>query len=261
MSDWKAYGELAWTERLLSGPEDYRPEAELCIELIRQSATAPVKTLLHLACGAGGHDRFFSGCFEVTGVDISPVQLQLAREHNPGVEYIEGDMRSIRLDRQFDAVAIPDSIDYMATRSDLEAAIATAVAHLKPGGVLLVAAKTAETFHDNNFVYTGEGDGVQVTVFENNHVPADRPESYEAVMVYLVRRNGQLTIDYETHRLGLFGRAYWDDLFACAGLQMRTVTRDDFYDRWLQGEGSYPMTFFVGHLMTAGNSEKGEAGQ
>ena len=64
----------------------------------------------------------------------------------------------------FDAVAIPDCIDYMATEEDLQCAIQTAAVHLKPGGVLLVVAKPEETFRNNNFAYFGEKDGVHVEI-------------------------------------------------------------------------------------------------
>jgi len=54
---------------------------------------------------------------------------------NPEVAYCIGDMRSVRLEKVFDAVMIADSIDYMLTSEDLRAAFETALVHLKPGGV------------------------------------------------------------------------------------------------------------------------------
>jgi predicted TPR repeat methyltransferase len=60
--------------------------------------------------------------------------LEIAAQINPEIEYIEGDMRIVRLNRKFDAVAIPDSIMYMSTLSDFSAAIQTAAEHLKPQG-------------------------------------------------------------------------------------------------------------------------------
>ena len=243
---WLAYNDLAWTERLIADPEDYRAEAEPCIDLIRRAASGPVDTLLHLGSGAGGHDRFFKRAFQVTGVDLSPGMLALARAAHPEVDYIEGDMRAVRLGRTFDAVAIPDSSDYLRTRSDIERTLATAAAHLKPGGVLLFVAKPAEGFSNNNFAYSGERDGVHVTLLENNHVDPARPERYQAVMVWLIRRGGSLSVHHETHQLGLFSGAVWEAQFERAGFRMRATAMDGHYDQWLLGEGSYPMTAYTG---------------
>jgi SAM-dependent methyltransferase len=68
-------------------------------------------------------------------VDMSSGTLNRARAAHPDIEYIEGDMRILQLNRQFDAVAIPDSIDYMMSLEDLKRAIQTAVEYLKTGGV------------------------------------------------------------------------------------------------------------------------------
>ncbi len=142
--------------KFLATPEAYEAEAAVYIDLIQGQAKAPPCTLLHWGCGAGGYDRVFKRHFTVTGVDLSAGMLEIARSAQPEIDYLEDDMRTVRLNRQFDAVAIPDSIDYMATREELEKAVQTAAVHLKLGGVLLVVGKTQETFQNNNFAYSGE---------------------------------------------------------------------------------------------------------
>lgn len=245
-SSWIAYNELAWTEILLADPAECEAEAEGCVDLIRRHSTRPPGTLLHLGCGAGGYDSTFKQHFGVTGVDISPGMLDIARTRHPEIEYIEGDMRTLRLDRAFDAVVIPDSIDYMASEADLRMAIERAAMHLRPGGVLLVVGKTRETFRDNNFAYTGERGDLHVTLFENNYINPYRPGTYEAAVVYLIRRGGELTIRTECHVLGLFPRETWEQIFADAGLSLRKTDLHGAYDRYLLGGGEYPLYIFIG---------------
>ena len=187
-STWIAYNDLAWTEDWLADPLEYEDEVMVYVDLIMRTASEPPSTLLHLGSGAGGHDRIFKRHFTVTGVDLSLGMLNKARVAHPDIEYLEGDMRTLRLKRQFDAVVIPDSIDYMASQNDLRLAIQTAVAHLKTSGVLLVVAKTEETFQNNNFAYTGEKDGVHVTLLENNYINPFPRNTYEATFVYLIRQ-------------------------------------------------------------------------
>jgi hypothetical protein len=150
------------------------------------------------------------------------------------------------LNRQFDAVAIPDSIDYMVSRDDLQQAIQTAVMHLKTGGVLLVVAKTKETFQNNNFAYSGEKDGKHVTLLENNYINPFRPNTYEATFVYLIRQQGELTIHTDHHVLGLFSQAIWEEVFKKAGITIQKTNLDGIYDPYLLNGGKYPLIIFVG---------------
>lgn len=245
-STWIAYNDLAWTEAWLTEPADYEDEVCRYVELIKQYAALPPRTLLHLGSGAGSHDTVFKRHFTVTGVDLSPGMLARARARHPDVEYLEGDMRALRLDRTFDAVAVPDSIDYMASLEDLQKAIQVAVAHLNPGGVLLVAAKPKEIFRNNNFAYTGEKEGIHVTVLENNYVNPFRPHTYEATLVYLIRRQGNLTVHMDRHDLGLFPQAVWEKVFMDCGLALHQHALDGVYDKYLIKGGEYPLRIFVG---------------
>ncbi len=216
------------------------------VDLIKRTAAKPPSTLLHLGSGAGGQDVIFKRHFTVTGVDLSLGMLNKARNVHSDIEYIEGDMRTLRLNRQFDAVAIPDSIDYMASQEDLQQAIQTAVMHLKTGGVLLVVAKTKEIFQNNNFAYTGEKNGIHVTLLENNYINPFRPNTYEATFVYLIRQQRDLAIRTDHQVLGLFSQAMWDEVFKKAGINMQKVKLDGIYDSYLLNDGEYPLLIFVG---------------
>ncbi len=244
-STWIAYNDLAWTEAWLADPDDYEKEAHVYVRLIMDHAAVAPRTMLHLGCGAGGLDRVFKRYFSVTGVDVSAGMLTMARARHPDITYIEDDMRSLRLSERFDVVVIPDSIDYMASLDDLNKAIGTAAQHLQPGGVLLVVGKTAETFQNNNFAYVGEKDGIHITLLENNHVDPRRPNSYEAILVYLIRRYGELSVHTDQHRLGLFAQADWERLFRGHGLRLTQKQFAGLYDPYLLADGTYPLQIFL----------------
>ncbi len=245
-SNWKAYNELAWTEDWFAGPASYEDEAGFYVSQIKKYSANPPKTMLHLGSGAGGMDWVFKRHFTVTGVDLSPGMLAKARAAHPDIEYIEADIRALRLGRQFDAVAIPDCIDYMISENDLDRAVETAVCHLKPCGVLLVVAKTKETFNNNNFAYTGEKDGIHITLLENNYVDPASPDRYEATLVYLIREKGELSVHMDRHVLGLFSQKTWENVFRDHGLCLRQSTLDGVYGEYLLEDGSYPMQVFAG---------------
>jgi ubiquinone/menaquinone biosynthesis C-methylase UbiE len=80
---WLAYDTLAWTDAIISPPEDYAEETELLIQALKKHSTGEIKTILHLGYGAGGNDYIFNKHFKVTGIDISPGMLDIARKTNP----------------------------------------------------------------------------------------------------------------------------------------------------------------------------------
>lgn len=242
---WLSYNELAWTEPIIGSPEDYAEETGFYVKRIRENAAREVASLLHLGCGAGGNDFLFKKHFQVTGVDISEGMLAIAEKTNPEVAYFHGDMRTIDLKARFDAVVIPDSIDYMTTLPDLERAVAAACRHLEPGGVLLVTAKIREEFRENNFCYTGAKDNTMITIFENNYIPAQNCSIYEATIVYLIRQAGRLSIHTDSHTLGLFSQKEWRSLFENTGLEVRQFRLEGIYEPFILGEGEYPMQVFV----------------
>jgi len=245
-SEWISYNELAWVEDWLVDPADYEEEVKVYVDLIRQKSSKTPKTLLHLGCGAGGYDRILKRYFTVTGVDLSRGMLDMARKANPDIEYIEEDMRTLRLDRQFDAVIIPDSIDYMASEEDVRKAILTVSVHLKMGGVFLIVAKPEETFQNNNFAYSGEKDGIHVTLLENNYINPFCPNTYEITLVYLIRKQGKLTTYTEHSAAGLFKQDTWVRLFTEAGFSVNKAKLDSLYDQYLLGDGAYLITIFFG---------------
>jgi len=242
---WCAYSNLAWTESIVTPPEEYGEETELFNKVIKENSKIEARTLFHLGCGAGGNDYTFKKHFKVTGVDISEDMLEIARKLNPEVTYLYGDMRTIRLKECFDAVAIPDSIGYMTTVEDLRSAILTAYKHLKPGGVLLIVANIRAEFKENNFVYTGSKGDVEITVFENNYIPDTTGTTYEGTFIYLIRRKGKLEIHTDYHIIGLFKLETWLDLLKEVRFEVKQMTVEHLYDRFIFGEGKYPITMFV----------------
>jgi SAM-dependent methyltransferase len=96
-------------------------------------------TLLDVACGTGSHLAHLAERYDVAGVDVEPAMLAEARRRLPGVEFVEGDMRSFDVGRRFDAVVcLFSSVGYLPDSDELDRAVATMAAHLTPGGVLVV---------------------------------------------------------------------------------------------------------------------------
>jgi len=221
----RLYSDLAWVWPIISPPQDYIEETEQLCKIIREHSQLEVKTLLNLGCGGGHHGYTLKKHFEVSGVDASGAMLGLARQLNPEVTYSVGDMRNVRLGKTFDAVAIFDSINYMLTVADLQAAFLTAYKHLKPGGVFLtLVEETPEHFQQNGTQCTTHSRGdIEIAFIENAYDPDPTDTTYEVTFVYLIRRGGRMDIETDSHVCGIFSLETWHGLLREVGFEVRQM--------------------------------------
>ncbi len=123
--------------------KDYAAEVDFVEQLFHRHAAGPVRRLLELGCGTGGHAGPLSQRgYRVTAIDRSEPMLALAREKlraaRTPVELVQADLRAVALGRTFDAViAMFAVISYQATVGDIGQAFATARRHLQPGGLFV----------------------------------------------------------------------------------------------------------------------------
>jgi SAM-dependent methyltransferase len=94
--------------------------------------------VLDLGCGAGlPSTRDLAKRFRVVGVDISPVQLELARGNVPAAEFIEGDITGVEFaDSTFDGIAAFYAISHVP-RDEHGQLFIDVFRWLVPGGLFL----------------------------------------------------------------------------------------------------------------------------
>jgi len=221
----RLYRDLAEWYPLLTPPEDYAEEAGFYLRLFRDACVRPPRTLLDLGCGGGHNASHLKRDLAATLVDISAKMLELSRRLNPECEHVEGDMRTLRLGRQFDCVLIHDAVGYMTSPEDLSRAVATAFLHCAPGG----AAQFQPDFVRESFAPGTEtggtdagGRGMRYLEWWWDPDPAD--DTYLVEMAYLLRSaDGAVEVAHDRHVMGLFPRSTWLELIAAAGFEARAV--------------------------------------
>jgi hypothetical protein len=159
--------------------------------------------------------------------------LAMSRSLNPECEHLEGDMRTVRLGRLFDAVFIHDAIVYLTTLEELQQALETAYLHCRPGGVaLFVPDYVQEIFQPSAEVHGGDDETRQLRYLEWTHEPAPGETTHWVDYAYMLREgDGPVRVLHDRHQHGLFFRGDWLRLMAEVGFQARVVT--DSYDREL----------------------------
>ncbi len=217
----KLYNELASWWPLLSAPADYAEEAEFFRKILQEACDPPPRTLVEFGSGGGNTASHLKAHFTMTLVDLSPEMLAVSRALNPECEHFEGDMRTVRLDRLFDAVFIHDAIMYMTTEQDLRRAMETAFLHCRLGGVaLFVPDHVRETFKPSTEHGGHDGERRGLRYLEWTYDPDPDDTTYVADFAYLLREaDGSMRIEHDRHVEGLFSREVWLRLLREVGFQ------------------------------------------
>jgi len=130
---------------LLYREKDYAAECDLIERIFQTYGHGAVRSVLDLGCGTGGHAiPLAQRGYEVLGVDrsesmLSHARIKLAGSVSNGRVVVQlGDIRSIALQRHFDAVLMMFAVlGYQPENADVRSALATARRHLRSGGLLL----------------------------------------------------------------------------------------------------------------------------
>jgi trans-aconitate methyltransferase len=238
------YDDLAEWWPLFSPPEHYGEEA---IDLLQRlgPAVVPEATLLELGSGGGSLASHLKPYFKMTLTDRSPGMLTVNRAVNPESEHLVGDMRNIRLGRQFDVVLLHDAIMYATDPDAVRAALETAAAHCRPAGTVVVLPDyVRETFVEG----TEEGgsdavDGRGLRYLEWRWDPDPADDTYLVDYAFLLREvTGSVRVVHDRHVEGLFDRSRWLDWFNAAGLAATSSIdkwgRDVFLAQPVRGENA-----------------------
>jgi SAM-dependent methyltransferase len=115
--------------------------------MLLQAHNPDTKSILEMGCGTGAHAELLARQgYKVHGIDSSEEMLKRAEkrleripnELNTQLEFSKGDIRTIRLGRQFDVVlSLFHVMSYQTENEDFLSAILTAKAHLKPNGIFI----------------------------------------------------------------------------------------------------------------------------
>lgn len=222
----KLYTKLASWWPLLSKPQDYEQEAGVFTTILKNHPK-PVKTVLELGSGGGNNAMFMKKHFEMTLTDLSKDMLAVSKKLNPKCGHVQGDMRSINLNRQFDAVFVHDAIAYITTEKDLKKVFGTTIAHIKDGGISLFAPDwTKETFKP----YTDHGghDNKEKSLryLEWVYDPDPNDTTYTVEFAILLKNGKKVTVEHDRHTDGLFPKSTWLNLLKQAGFQNVNAIQD-----------------------------------
>lgn len=235
------YNTCQWAWEMIGSVEDYKDLSDYVIDHLKSHGGNSVGKVLHLACGSGCMDFHMKRHIDITGVDLSENMLNSAAKKNPECRYVYGDMRFVRIKGRFDAVIIPESVDYMRSEKDMFDVFSNARGMLSPGGLLLVNVMyNPEHFPQNRTTVEQVDDPyTELTFIENNYAPDLSGDYFEATFVFLARQQGRLKTIIDVHTLGLFGKDVWIGQMERAGFDVQ-LAEDPRLER-IEQKGAYTL--------------------
>jgi SAM-dependent methyltransferase len=219
----RLYDDLAEWWPLVSTPAQYLEEAHAYRTILLENSSERPRTVLELGSGGGNNACHLKLDFAMTLVDRAPAMLEVSRALNPECEHVAGDMRTVRLGREFDAVFVHDAIAHMTTLPDLARAVETAFVHCRPGGVaLFVPDALRETFREATHCSGGDDGERAARYVQWLWDPDPDDDTYVADFAFVLREpSGEVRVVHDRHVFGLFARTDWLRVLGGAGFDVR----------------------------------------
>ena len=222
----RLYSDLTSWYRLVDPVADHEEEAESYELALTRAIRGRAESLLELGAGAGNNASYLKRRFRCTLTDVSEGMLALSRDLNPECEHVHGDMRSLRLDRTFDAVLVHDAIMYITTEEDLLAAATTVFVHTRPGGAAVIAPDfLRETFRESAQVISGDDGSRALRCLEWTWDPNPADSTYVVDYAFLLRDGDTVRPVHDRHTEGLFSEATWHVILGATGFTIATIER------------------------------------
>lgn len=204
MGEQELYRKFAAYYDLIYDWMDYHEEAEFIKRAVAQHKKSDGVELLDVACGTGGHAQYLQDSFHLLGVDLNQEMLEIARQKLPDVEFVQGDMKDLRFNKEFDViVCLFSAINYNTNLQELRKTFESFYDILKPGGIL---------FFDLGFCLENWDEGrilVDAAVegdLQLARISQSRLQNgvFNANFVFLVKKDGLIDFEVDQHHMGVF---------------------------------------------------------
>jgi SAM-dependent methyltransferase len=217
------YGRRARYYDLIYDWKDRHAEATRLTELLTQEGVVEGASLLDAACGTGAAIEPLQNRYHLTGFDLNPHMLEIARRRMPDVCFFEADMTDFSLEQPVDAiVCLFSSIAYMYPQARLRTAAENCARAVRLGGVLIVEPwLTEETFMPGELILqTYESETLKLC-----RSVIRRKEEHLAILKFhwLALEKGMGDVEYfsDEHRMWLWSTQTLLETFEAVGFQCR----------------------------------------
>jgi SAM-dependent methyltransferase len=214
--------------------KDYGTEVDAVFRLLDKHHSGKVGSLLDLGCGTGRHATLLAQRgLQVTGVDRSETMLIRARQRIAALEplqkvdFVQADLRTLRLDRKYDvAVMMFNVLGYLADNDGFLATLRSVRRHLDEGHLFVFdfwygPAVVGDPPQDRIKEFAVDGDRLKRTT-----MTLHRPHDQRCDISIRLQRTGRVTEDStEHHSVRYFFPLELDLALRAAGFDLQAMYR------------------------------------
>lgn len=225
------YAALSAVYDKLNADLDYNAWAAYIDKKIRKHSDIPVSLVLDLCCGTGQMTLALDALgYDMTGVDLSPEMLQIARDKAAAAGRAENilflcqDMCDFELYGTVQAVvSCLDSLNHLDGKADLRRVLKLVHNYLEPGGLFLFDLNSAYKFKEiyGTNAYVLEDEGIYCG-WQNIYDPKSRVCDFYT-SVFTENKDGSYTRRDDYEREYCFTRAFTEKLLAECGFELLSV--------------------------------------
>jgi len=203
------------------------------------------KDIIDVGCGTGNHALKLSDLgFKVTGIDISPAMLKMARKKDKRrkVRFIQGDMNDIEAilpaPKNFDAAfSLGQVLQHLYTDRQVKDFLGSLLTVLRKRGLLVFNVNNAAKINDqwlNRFVldHLVHEEGMQVAVLAQNRRDIDDANTIIWTPLYLTRIDNKVDFQVREHRLRWFEFKPLEKLLMKMGFEIEAVYSGPLKERF-----------------------------
>lgn len=220
--------------------KDYAAECDQVLRVAEQQLDSAPRRILDLGCGTGGHAiELARRGLTVTGVDLAPAMLRLAeekaREAGVAPTFVEGDVRTVRLDEQFDVSLMMFAIlGYQPTNEDVIAALRTTAVHTRPGGLVLFDVwygPAVLAVRPSERVKTIRDEGRTIVRTASTDLDTSRHSALVRYRLWVMPDDSPAVESSEEHRMRFFFPLELELFLETAGLELIRIGDVDAFER------------------------------
>ena len=215
------------------GKHDYDTDVEFLNALFRKHSC---RSVIDVGCGTGNHSIRLSRLgYEVTGVDVSPSMLKIARykDKKAKIRFIQGDMR--RLDKaiskghRFDvAICLGQAFSSLIEDRDVRAFLSGTHRTLKTHGLLVFSARKAKKINEEylnklRLDHIVSEEKLQLVILSYNSRDQQDPNVMVWRPIYLINENDKVDLQLREHKLRWFDFSDLKTMITKNGFKIRAT--------------------------------------
>ncbi|MCP4724503.1 MAG: class I SAM-dependent methyltransferase [bacterium] len=172
---------------------DYRKEFEFYNEHLKKFECVSV---LEIGCGTGALGKYLIDAgYDYTGLDLYREMIDIARRENSSENFIQGDMRNLKLDRKYDSVIITGrSFSYLTEDREVNDTFKGIHGILNDCGILIFDNFDAHTVFNDFNEHTEqkiELDDKTITRINRSSRTSDTSRTWDWDATYIIEKCGK----------------------------------------------------------------------